>query len=659
MDQKALSQITSVTENHNETEVEHLLSLGEYKLLQGHFSEATQFFNEVEREIKDTRPDLLYRIGLAYFEYGSDEGFEGALSIASKKLRKTHFLAPNQQEVIHTWGNILCKIGEYKEDQQILGSAIDKYEKAIGLGLENADLFWDYGVAWYHIGNLSGEAHDLQKAMNAFQHAIDSCDTLPPEFWADFAVNALLLYTKIKDISLIGKAINSLKHALYQDQNHFDHWSLYAEALQLLYLQTHDEDHFAQANEAFEKGAQLEPHESDHFIEWAKFLLQGARKDGDLNRIRSCLEKCHQAYSYDCENATLLAVWAEALALLGQVTDKLDLIYEAENKIEEALEIDENDPEVWHSLGMCFCSFGKYFSDFDYYYQAIEKFQTGLSIDRSCDQLWHAMANTYSAVGLLEENIDTLIQSFKFYEKAIGLSSTSTRHFNYANALAKVGEFTNEEKWFQQALYHYEQALAMQKNAVYLHPDWLFSYASTLDLLGDFHEDEKYYTKAIEILSHVLMVDPDFPQIHHRLALVFCHLGELLGDTDTFYRAIHHFRLALKRDEDNDSIILEWGVTLIHIAQHTPVLSDIEQLMVEAEQKLIYASKMGNIQGYYNLCCLYSLLGQYEKALHFLQKANTYHSLPPLEDLLADDWLDGLRTTEEFQEFLSQHPRYS
>ncbi|NGX37834.1 MAG: Photosystem I assembly protein Ycf3 [Chlamydiae bacterium] len=635
---------------------EELVASGENKLLQGHFSEAMEAFSEVEELIQDSQPELYFRKGLALFDYGSEEGRQQALLIANKKFKKAHQLDPHSPEILQVWGNTLTHLGDQQGEYHFFVSAKEKYEKALGLQCESAELFWDYGVSWYHMGTHSEEAVDLQKAVQYFERAIEYAETLPLEFWVDYGATALLLSTKIKDLRQIVKAVNCFKHAVSLDESHADSWSSLAEALQMLFEHTHDEDHFSQANDCFATASKLCPQEPEHWLEWAKFLLASARQSGDLKRLRACLEKCHYAYACDPEIPTTLAIWAEALALLGQLTERLDLIYEAENKIEEALELDEDDPEIWYSLGMCFNSFGRYFNDFDHYYQAIEKFQIGLSIDRTHDPLWHAIANTYSTVGAIEDNIDTLLQSLKFYEKALAISSTSTRHIDYAKTLSKMGEMIHDQNWLEQSLYHFEVAFWMQKNAVYLHPEWLFSYASTLDMLGDFHDDEKYYTRAIELFSHVLMVDPDFPEVHHRLAQAFCHLGELTGEIDYFYRAIHHLRLALKREDDNDYMILDWGIALIHIAQHTPVLTDVEQLMQDAKQKLTLAAKLGNIQAFYQLTCLYSILQNPEKAIYFLKKADYFNALPPLEELQSDDWLDHLRSTSEFREFLAAHP---
>lgn len=650
---EALSTISLPTKDPAES----LIAFGEEKLLHGHFAEGLDAFLKAEAMLGEADPSLYYREGLSFFEYGSEEGREQALLLACKKFKQAHRLDPTDVDILHAWGNTLTLLGERQEEHHYFVDAKDKFEKALGLTDPSADLLWDYAIIWSYIGDHSGEAVDYQKAIHSFENAIETSEKLPSDFWIDFGGTALSLASMVKDMRQIIKSVSCYKNAIAQDESNFEGWSGLAEALSILYEHSHDEDHFLQANDCFANGSKIAPQESDHWLEWAKFLLGSARRNHDLKRLRACLEKCHRAYACDNENPFTLATWAEALALLGQLTERLDLIYEAENKIAEAFELDEEDPDLWYSLGLCLCCFGAYFNDYDYYYQAIEKFQIGLSIDRSHDQLWHAIANTYAKVGSIEGNSELFIQAMKFYEKAIAASETSTRHIDYAKTLSKLGELTHEKKWLEQSIYHFEMALSMQKNAVYLHPEWLFCYAATLDMLGDFHDDEKYYTRAIEIFSHVLMVDPDFHHIHHRLAQAFFHLGELLNEIDYFYRSIHHLRLALRHDEDNDQMILDWGIALINIAQHSPLLTDVGQLMNDAEQKVTLAAKLGNPQAYYHLSCLYSLLAQTERSMHFLLKARQFDALPPIDDLLSDEWLENLRSTSEFQEFMTQNPR--
>jgi len=289
----------------------------------------------------------------------------------------------------------------------------------------------------------------------------------------------------------------------------------------------------------------------------------------------------------------------------------------------------------------------------DYFYQAIESFQEGISIDRTRHKDWYGIAQVYAKVGDADDDIDAFEKAVRFYAKAFDLKPISSHYFDYGFALSRLGEMKDDPELLKRALSYFEYTLQSQKNALYLHPEWLYHYAITLDLLGDCYEDQNGYQKSLEIFSQVLMIDPDFPRIHYRIGLAYAHLGEALGEMDHFYRAINHFRLALKQEEENDFAILDWGITLINIAQHTYDKDLTEQCHREAEAKLLHSARLGNLQAFYHLACLYSLLKQYDKSMQFIFKSHEAKSLPALEELLDDDWLDGLRMTTSFQEFLT------
>ncbi len=637
---------------------ELFLHKGEMSLLSGDLTRGLELF-ELASKLDPNNARGFFRQGLALFEYGSEEGKEKNLRLASKKFKIAAALNPHSFDTWQVWGNVLAFLGNTHREHHYYLEAGEKYHKALAFISHQppdilADFYWDYGMVWNRIALHSKEALDLQIALNAFQNASSLQDHLPSEFWQDFGRTCLQLAGQINDVRLYVKAINCFKHALLGVNSSFEGWAAMGEALQALYGHTHDEDHFLQANECFAAAAQLRPEESPLWLHWAGFLCDSGRRNRDIKRLRSCIEKCHRAYVCHPEQPMALAIWAEALALIGEFSDRLDLIYDAQNKISEAVELADNDPHIWYSYGMCLHSFARYFNDLDYYYQAIEKFQYGLSIDRTCHRLWHGLASIYTLLGQLETDRDCFEKACRFYHKAIALQASSYYIFDYALALSKLGEMTHSQKWLEQSIGQFERALSIQKNAIYLHPDWLYHYACTLDMLGDFHEDDYYYVRAIEILSHVLMIDPDFPSVHHRLALAFSHLGELVSEVENFYRACHHFRLAAKHEEENDQVIVDWGVSLINLAEHVQEASEADQLYREAEYKITQAAKLGNLQAYYHLGGLYSLLGQYEKAMRFIEKAHEYNALPPLEEILQDDWLEPLRATADFREFLSE-----
>lgn len=635
-----------------------LQTQGEKALLNGDLSRGLDCFDKAIQKDPNNQK-LFYKQGLALFDYGREEGREKAMLLASKKFKSAITLCNDDFDTWQAWGSVLSNLGMYSEEHHYFLDAKEKFIRALfyseGQDFDAlSDLYWDIGMNWFHLALQSGEAMDMHQAIEAYQKSHEYEENMPADFWKDYGEACLNFAGHMNDIRFYTKAISCLKQALSLDSAHCESWQLLAEALQKLYFITHDEDHFNQANECYASATQLEGQESQIWLDWAAFLCDSAKRVVDIKRLRYCIEKCQKAFALDPEDPMIQAIWAEALALLGNYTDRLDLIYEAQNKVSQAIEKEDLSPEIWYSYGICMQTLGHYFNDHDYYYQAIEKFQEGLSIDRTCHKHWHAIGWTYSFLGDAESDTNNLELSLRFFKKAIDLTPSTYYMFDYAVAMAKLGEITRLQSWFEQAVEQFEHVINTQKNAVYLHPDWLFHYACTLDALGDFHEEEFYYLKAIEIFSHILMVDPDFGQIHHRIALALCHLGELMDDIDAYFRSVHHFRIAAKNEEENDVILLDWSSVLINIAILSPHNSEKEQFFQEAEYKLMAAMRLGNLHSYYHLACLHSLTGYYEKAMGCIEKARQSDALPPMEEVLQDEWLEDLRSTEAFQAFLTQ-----
>ncbi len=631
-----------------------LLFEGELKLLKGDFS-GTDLF-DMASKLDPENPEIFFRQGLSLFEFGSREGKEKTLLSANRKFKTATQIHPEYFDAWHVWGSSLMMLGLTFHEHHYFLEAEDKLKKAILLLNKQelkdssvlSQLYWDFGVIWHHIALHSTEPSDFYTAIDAFQKAASYPEKLPADFWNDFGSACLELAPQVNDIRLCIKATNCFK----QGSTTFEGWSGLAKALQMLYEQTHDEDHFTQANECFSSAVGLSPNDREIWENWAKFLCDSGKRLSDTKRLSAAIEKCHRASSISSENPVVLGLWAEALATIGELTEKVELIYEAQNKIAEAIQQGDGLHEVWYSAGVVCTALGNYLNDIDCYFQAIERFQEGISLDRTQHRLWHAIALTYTQIGERDEDLICLERAHKFFSKALELHPSSFYQIDYAFALSKLGDLSDDQKWLEQAICYYERGLNIQKNAIYIHPEWLFHYACTLDTLGQFYDDDSFFTKAIEIFSHVLMIDPDFSGIHHKIALSFSHLGDLTSELDPFYRALHHFRLSLKHEEENDKALYDFATALLHVSQVTPDQVEADQMYREAEHKLIQSARLGNAQAYYQLGCLYSLLGQYEKAMCFIEKAGEFKSLPPIDELIADEWLDGLRATADFREFL-------
>lgn len=633
------------------------LAKGELSLLQGNLNALSLFASA--SSLDPENPVVWYRQGLSFFEYGSEEGREKALLLASKYFKIATQYNPSYFDAWVAWGNTLLQLGRFHLEHHFLIEAKEKYQKALDLSSGQstdilAELYWDYGIAWMEISTHSGEALDLRLAIEAFQTSLEHQKRPSPEFYNDMGSAYLDLGLLINDTRLYYQAIEHFQKALTDQEEYFDGWFSLAECYSQLYINTMDEKFVQKASDSFARAAKLSPKDPEVWLSWAQILGESGRLNDDPKQLRLSIEKCARASTLDNQNPAITAQWVESLSLLGAITGRLDMIIEAENKILKATDLYPDDPDLWHAYGISCMAFGRYYEDAEYYEIAIEKLQVGLSIDRTSGELWHMLGLVHKHYADLTQHEDLLERANRFFARAIDLKpSCPSILFDAASSFLRLSEMTDDAASLEKAIEIFEPLLQNHKEAVLHHPEWLYEYATALEWLGDFTSEESYYTRAIELFTHVLLIDPDFGEVHSHIALCYVELGNLSDEPEFYRRAIHFFRISLRNDEENDQTWLDCGIALIHLAHHTIDVDLMNHLYWDAEQKIHRAGQLGNSNAYYHLACLYSILGRVEEAFEFIQKALSARALPTIDEMLDDEWLENLCSTELFQRFLN------
>ncbi|MGB7977687.1 MAG: hypothetical protein WCF19_00845 [Chlamydiales bacterium] len=633
------------------------LAEGEMALLQGNLRALSCF--EAASNLDGSNPQVWYRQGLAFFEYGSEEGKEKALLLASKNFKIATQLKSDFFDAWVAWGNVLLQLGRFHEEHHFLMEAKEKYKKALEHAESQskeslAELYWDYGIAWSEIAQHSGEALDIRLAIDAFQTSKNFQEHPSPEFWNDCGKAYLEMGLLINDSRLYLQSIDYLHRAVSGSPQYFDGWMSLAEAYAQLYINTLDDRYVAKASDAYAMAAKMSPRNADVWLSWGQLLGEAGRHTQDAKRLRLSIEKCARAAQLDAEDPLIVSQWVESLSTLGMITSRLDLIVEAEHKALKATDQFPDDPDLWHAYGICLTAFGKYYESGDYYELAIEKLQYGLSIDRTDPELWHALGLAHKHYAELTNNEDLIERAHRFLVRAMDLKpACPALLFDSACCLLQFSEMLGDLSSLEQAVLLFELLLQNHKETLLHHPIWLYKYACALEYLGSFTEEEAPYTRAIEIFSHILLIDPDFPEIHHQIAVSYVHLGHITGESEYYRRAIHFFRLAIRQDEENDQVWLDWGLCLIDLAHHTLDSDFMNQLYMDAEMKITRAGTLGHEGAYYSLAGLYSILGRNQEAMELIRKALWARALPSIDDLLDDDWLENLRATPAFTQFLA------
>lgn len=633
------------------------LSQGELALLQGNLSALTLF--ETAANLDPQNPMIWYREGLAFFEYGSEEGKEKSLLLASKHFKIAVQLDPLCFDAWIAWGNVLLQLGRFHEEHHYHVEAREKYEKAIELSPHQSpellsELYWDYGIVWTEIANHSGEALDYHLAIQAFQTSLSNEPKPSAEFWNDYGNAYLQLGLLINDQRFFLQAIELMQQAVDHMPNYIDGWSSLGDTYTQLYLNSMDERFATKAGEAYAKAVRLSPKDAEIWLSWAQLLGETGRLNKNTKPLISSIEKCARAATLDPDNTYIICQWVESLSNFGALANRIDLLVEAEQKIMQATDIYPDDADLWHSYGICLMAFARYYEDAEYDELAIEKLQYGLSIDRTHAEIWHALGLANKHCADLTDEIAMIERAVRFLSKAMELKpSCPSLIFDAACAYLHHSEALDDMTTLERAIELFESLIQNHRGALLNHPEWLFEYASSLDWLGEYTLEEKDFLRAIEVYSHVLLIDPDYPKIQQRIAACYVQAGHILGELEHYKKALHHFRLAARSDEEDDSVWAEWGLCLIHLAHHTIDTEFMDQLYLDAEQKISKAGQLGNAQAYYHLACLYSILGQTKEAMNFVYKALFAKALPSLEELLEDEWLENLRATDLFAQFMA------
>lgn len=634
------------------------LSEGELALLQENLSGLSMF--EAASNLDPNNPLIWYRQGLAFVEYSMKEGREQSLSLANKCFKAAVTLDSTFFDAWVAWGDALLELGEFHEEHHYFLEAKEKYQKAISLIDQQpkellAQLYWDYALVWMAIANHSGEAIDLRFALQAFQTSLEHQGMLSHEFLSDYGNAYLQLALLLNEASFYHQAIEYFRHSVLIQPLFLAGWTLMAEAFSQLYLNSADERFCAQGCEAYAKASHIAPQDADIYLSWGQLLTESGRLNKHLKQLQAAKEKGAQAFRLRPKDPHILAQWVEATALLGMFSSRLDLLIEAEERIMRASESFADDPVIWHAYGVALTALGRYYGDAEYYEMAIEKFQFGLSLDRSDAELWHQIALTHQYLAELEGDLDLLERATRFFTKAMDLKpACAGLMLDAANALFFLSEYEGYTSFLQEALSLYELILQQNQESILYHPDWLFQYARALSWLAELSEDESHYVKALDAFTHVLLIDPDFPGVSFRMGLVCAELGHTSEESGWYQRAVGYFRLAAKQDKENEQLWLEWGIVLVHLAQLSdPASDEARQYYIDAEQKMLLAGQLGNSTAYYHLAGFHSLLHHVEPAMQFLQKALEHRFLPPIDEIIEDEWLENIRATDAFAQFIA------
>lgn len=567
------------------------------------------------------------------------------------------------------WASLLTRLGLIKDDVHLFHQAHEFCAKAESVATpqdldEDPEFYWNWGLLLFMIAKYSGEATELNQALKCFQKAKEYGNH-SDHFYCDYAQVLAEFGLLVNREDLLLEAVELFEKHLPNDEEikeldehplHFATCFMYLASAYSYFFTSHlTEAHFLKAQEAFIRVLQLKSDFHQAWLHLGCLFLLAFKRWQKIDLLKACVERLREAYQLESNDPYVISKFAEAMAHLGVYEEVVDHLKFAEYIIETGLSEHPDSIELITALAVLYVCFGRYFEETKYFAAAIEYAEKGLIDDPGHIPLLHTLAQAKFFLSQSLDDTKALKEALQLFQKVSQYEVGNLAHFwnEWGIALVHAADLTQDDAYLVEAEAKFEKAIILQDSVV---PEWLFNYGCTLDFLGDLKEDEIYYERAIQALQLAVNADPEFISARTHLACAYMHLGEAMDDVAAFREACHHFQIVIEQDPENDFALGEWGLALMHLAEltHDETIKDTEGLLEQAESQFFKALSLGNTQACYHLACLYSYQGNIADALFYFEKAIEEDMLPPHSILKEDDWLENLRKTDYFQQFLQK-----
>lgn len=645
-----------------------LVLQGAQQLSQGNQQVFESF--SIASKVSCNDPEIFYQQGFILSSYRENLR---CLKLAHEVLNRAIELNIIMTKAWVLQTQVLTDIGVIEEEASYFIEADRAFTEACALwdhsqvALSQPEFFWKWGVCLTFLGKLSGEPHDFHQSISKYRQAKElGCQEF--RFFIDYGQSLVNLGTLLEKPEYFAEALLFFNQAVQRNSEHFEGWFNQGCCFQIL---GEIKNHFKlleQAERSFIQAVEINPESSLVWLKWGQLEATIGKMKRDQDKILSGLQKFERAHQLDENHPEILSNWAENELFLGVQEDNLEMLQSSRVKILICLEIQPDNPDTWYLYGSCLTEMGRYFQDENLFRQAIEKFQYGLSLTSHHSLLWYGMGLVHYALGELTEQQVLFEKANRYFARVIENGKEASPQFwnDWGVSLLKTGEISQETSFIEMAIEKFERALKqplqnLDEEDVDL--EWVYHYSCAFDLLGELTEEPHYFEKAIQILTQILQVDPHYHLARYNLALAHTHLGEAAQEIEHYHKAIELFQIVLDQNPEDEMIHLDFGICLTNLGLlihdiHHPEQS--EAIYRQAENHFLNSIALGNTQGYYQIAGLYSLLGEYNLTMVYLERAFFCGILPKIDDLLHDEWLEGIKGTPEFKQFInelsSQHP---
>ncbi|WP_147267486.1 tetratricopeptide repeat protein [Candidatus Similichlamydia laticola] len=601
---------------------------------------------------------VAYLQGQAFWNCYLNGKCPGALSHAVYRLRRALEISSVHTPSLHLFLRVVLAAQSFwLNPVSLLQEAFQLSCRMISSLKIDTDTYVLWAELLFSIAKHSGEIGDYVKALDCFAKAQEgNCNNV--SFWISYADCLLCLSQRISVPEPLYQAETLIAHAVSLSPESPDAWLLLARFYtRLVFYQGFDET-LTKAEEAFSGALARGASRIEVSLQWAELYYFAGRIRQQVQFLRIACDKLQIGLALDPAHPKLNSLLSCCQALLGAYDDNLSLLRQSEQVLLDVLDREPEEPVHHYRHAMTLLEQGKYFCDTRFFQSALVRLKAAVVQVGRSNWINLGLAQTYFLLAEATNNASFFRQSLDQFRECADLCKEHLWvQLEWAVALMRTSETFGNRELLNEALLKFSSVLdEYQSMGVAVDAELLYQHGCALDLQGDYSGDESFYDRAVQTLALAQNIEPN--ALHIRLAFAFAlsHLAEATCDPECFLKAFEHYRILSEIDPEDDVIWSEWGLCILcfiksSVPQHY-VLSYYESHLQEAEEKFLTALRLGSQGVLYNLAGIYAIRGDVEKALQCFSKAVETGTIPTLEEVLEDDWLEPLRGDAFFLEML-------
>lgn len=577
-----------------------------------------------------------------------------SFELLEKEVERSLSLEPSQE--LSRLSEAYFQFGKRTLNQEILEKAVGVLIRLINKEVEGSKAqaahCWRLAEAFFLLGEKSGEAVDYFKALENFAKSSYFFD-LEWKFSLLQGICFERLYNLLNTKDYLYQAKECLEKAfLAHPQDNLTILRL-SQCLLSLYQIDGNPGHFARAEDLLHQAITSEADEAEFFFELGRLLVISGKNEGDIDKVENALYFLSQAENRAIPKERTLPYKIEVFLFLGCEKEDLDLLKKVECFLDDDSLTDGDGLTGVISRVKYLIGLGDYFGEPSYFHEAIGRLKEYKEPNNG--EFFYLFSQAYYELYLLSHSISNLAKARAYIKQAVQIAPNVPQFWGlYGCILSKLGESEEEIELLREANYKFENAIELRDCLCYYDLCWICDYGFNNHLLSEMTQTEEDLEKVVEVFTLVLDIEPAHLDARYHLAQALLNLGALTSDVEFLNLAVEHYRILLEEDSEDDMALNDIGECYISLSQ---ILRENEedQLADEnldlAEESLLQAVALGNTDAFYNLACLFSLKGAYEETLFYLQRALSADSLPSLEEIMEDDWLEGFRKCNLFKLF--------